>query len=183
MSSIVGHVVSGYALSNSFKKIKTKKFIIVGTLCSVLPDIDTIGFYLGIPYDSFWGHRGFTHSIAFAITMSFLIVYILFKKEIRKNKNFILCYLLAFFLAIMLHDFLDALTNGGLGVAFFLPFSDTRYFLPWQPIEVSPLGIKNFFSTTGIKVVFSELIWVWVPSLVYIIMTKIFEFKNINRRY
>src|SRR6267378_8050335 len=43
-----------------------------------------------------------------------------------------------FFLATASHGLLDAMTNGGLGVAFFAPFCDTRYFLPWQPIVVSP---------------------------------------------
>ena len=180
MSSIVGHVISGYALSSSFGEIKTKKFIIIGILCSILPDIDIFGFYLGVPYDSFWGHRGFTHSIIFALIISFLITCIFFQKEIKKNKKFILFYLVAFFLVIVLHDLLDMLTNGGLGIAFFLPFDDARYFLSWQPIQVSPLGIDRFFSILGLKVIFSELLCVWIPSLMYIIIIKILNQKNIN---
>ena len=31
---------------------------------------------------------------------------------------------------------------GGLGVAFFSPFSNARYFLPWRPIRVAP-GIEE----------------------------------------
>src|SRR5256885_874182 len=33
---------------------------------SILPDIDSIGFHAGVPYGSFWGHRGMTHSLLFA---------------------------------------------------------------------------------------------------------------------
>ena len=179
MSSIIGHVISGYAVSNTFNKIKTKKVIIIGVLCSILPDIDILGFYLGVPYDSFWGHRGFTHSLFFAVIVSFLVVFLFFLKEIKKNKKFSLFYLLTFLLSILLHDFLDAMTDGGLGIAFFLPFDDNRYFLPYQIIKVSPIGIKNFFSTMGLNVLLNEFIYIWIPSLIYLIFIKKVNLKNI----
>ena len=56
----------------------------------------------------------------------------------------------------------DSLTNGGLGVAFFWPWSAERYFLPFEVIEVSPIGI-GFFSARGAGVLLSELVWVWMP--------------------
>lgn len=65
-----------------------------------------------------------------------------------------------------LHGFFDAMTNGGLGVAFFAPFDNTRYFLPWQPIQVSPIGVANFFSEWGLSVIISEFLWIWLPALV-----------------
>ena len=61
------------------------------------------------------------------------------------------------------HGLLDAMTNGGLGIAFFAPFDDGRYFLPWRPIEVSPIGAGAFFSEWGLRVIKSELLWVWLP--------------------
>jgi len=57
------------------------------------------------------------------------------------------------------------MTNGGLGIAFFWPFTDTRYFLPWQPIEVSPIGAARFLNQRGLEVLQSELIWVVLPIL------------------
>ncbi len=39
-------------------------------ICTEIPDLDAIGFWLGVPYKSFFGHRGFTHSIAFAVLLS-----------------------------------------------------------------------------------------------------------------
>jgi len=62
------------------------------------------------------------------------------------------------------HGVLDACTNGGLGIAFFAPFSDTRFFLPARPIEVSPIGAA-FFSMRGWSVLESEMLWVWLPTL------------------
>jgi inner membrane protein len=56
------------------------------------------------------------------------------------------------------------MTDGGLGVAFFSPFDNHRYFLRWRPIHVSPIGIGRFFSDRGIAVLQSELLWIWLPA-------------------
>ncbi|HEU4994167.1 MAG TPA: metal-dependent hydrolase [Gemmatimonadaceae bacterium] len=37
-----------------------------GAACAALPDLDAIGFWMGIPYDHMLGHRGLTHSLTFA---------------------------------------------------------------------------------------------------------------------
>jgi inner membrane protein len=69
-----------------------------------------------------------------------------------------------FFLATASHGFLDSMTTGGLGVAFFAPFSETRYFLRWRPIVVSPISIYGFIGRRGLRVMWSELGWVWLPA-------------------
>ncbi len=76
------------------------------------------------------------------------------------------------------HSILDAMTTGGKGVAFFSPFNNTRFFFPWRPIKVSPLGIMKFFSERGLKVIYSELIWIGIPSALYIIITSLVKSKN-----
>jgi inner membrane protein len=68
-----------------------------------------------------------------------------------------------YFLAMASHGFLDAFTNGGPGVAFLAPFDDTRYFFPWRPVVVSPIGI-DILSAWGVRTVTSELIWIWTPT-------------------
>jgi inner membrane protein len=70
------------------------------------------------------------------------------------------------FLATASHGVLDALTDGGPGIAFVVPFDDTRYFLPWQPIRVSPISLERFLSARGLRVLRSEAIWVWLPSAI-----------------
>src|SRR5438093_115062 len=69
-----------------------------------------------------------------------------------------------FFLATASHGFLDSMTNGGLGVAFFAPFSNIRYFLRWRPIVVSPISVYGFVGRRGLIVMWSELGWVWLPA-------------------
>jgi inner membrane protein len=51
-------------------------------------------------------------------------------------------------------------------VAFFAPLDDTRYFLPWRPIPVSPISLERFLSQRGLHVLQGELLWVWLPAAV-----------------
>lgn len=48
------------------------RLLIIGILFSILPDVDVIAFQFGIPYESDWGHRGFSHSILFSFSLSVL---------------------------------------------------------------------------------------------------------------
>jgi inner membrane protein len=120
-----------------------------------------IALKFGIPYESQWGHRGFTHSFVFATGLAFLLT--LFHRKISSTPQavFWLC-----FLSTVSHGVLDSMTNGGRGVAFFWPFSLERIFLPFRPIQVSPIGVSGFFSEWGVRVIASELIWILIPALV-----------------
>ncbi len=44
---------------------------LVGAACTVVPDLDAIGFFLGVRYASLLGHRGLSHSLLFALTSLF----------------------------------------------------------------------------------------------------------------
>ena len=66
---------------------------------------------------------------------------------------------------VMSHPLLDAMTTGGLGVAWAWPWSAERAFLPWRPIPVAPIG-AGFLSERGLKVALTELaqgspLWLW----------------------
>jgi inner membrane protein len=63
------------------------------------------------------------------------------------------------------HGVLDALTDGGRGIAFFAPFDSARHFFPWRPIPASPLGARAVLSPYGARVVLSEAVWIGLPSL------------------
>ena len=129
----------------------------------MLPDLDVIAFGFGIEYGSMFGHRGITHSLAFAILVG-LAVPTLFFLSAQIPKWTLALYFAA---VTVSHPLLDMLTNGGLGVALFAPFSNERFFFPWRPIEVSPIG-AGFFSERGLSVVASEALWIWVPSILIV---------------
>lgn len=133
------------------------RFWLLAAACAVLPDADVLAFFFGVPYADPFGHRGFTHSLAFAALTGLAAVALFFRGARDKAS------LAAFFaLAAASHPLLDALTNGGLGVALFWPFSDGRYFFPFRPVQVSPVGTA-FFGARGLAVLRSELLWVWLP--------------------
>ncbi len=163
MASVFSHAVAALGIGACFYRPRTPKRVwLIGALCSVIPDLDVIGFAFGIRYGDFWGHRGFSHSLVFAALLASFVVLVVFRQALPGLGRFALWTYL--FLATASHGLLDALTDGGLGVAFFSPFINTRYFLPWRPIRVSPIGVVRFFSRHGLEVVRSELLWIWLPA-------------------
>ena len=108
--------------------------------------------------------RKFIHSILFALLFSLIITSLFFRSEKTFSKTWF-TLLTFFFIATVSHGVLDALTNGGLGVAFFSPFDNTRYFFPWHPVQVSPVNVHSFFSEWGIRVLKSEIVYIWIPSI------------------
>lgn len=131
----------------------------------MLPDLDVIGFRFGVQYGDFWGHRGFTHSLVFAAILAGAVAAVVFRRGPSGIERFTLFAYL--FLATASHGVLDAMTNGGLGVAFFSPFVNRRYFLPWRPILVSPIAVTRFFSQRGYAILRSELVWIWLPAILF----------------
>jgi inner membrane protein len=136
------------------------KLIVLSLLCGSLPDIDAAAFALHIPYASMWGHRGFTHSIVFALIAAFIIAFAFFKS---KHQTTWIGYTALFFGIILSHGLLDAMTNGGQGVAFFSPVMNQRFFFPWTPIKVAPIGIRPMLTKHGFDVIRSEFLVVWLP--------------------
>jgi len=164
MASLVTHAVAALALGTAFYRPGTAKRVwVAGALASMLPDLDVLGFRFGVAYGDFFGHRGFTHSLLFAAALAFLVAAALGPRT-GLSPGPLGAYL---FLAAASHGLLDALTDGGLGVAFFSPFDNRRYFLPWRPIAVSPIGVRRFFTASGLLVFESELVAVWLPALVF----------------
>lgn len=127
---------------------------------ALLPDADVIAFAIGIPYGSPLGHRGFTHSLAFAAITAMLAA--LWLRPARGHR---LATILLLLVAAVSHPLLDAFTNGGLGVALWWPWSDARWFAPWRPVSVSPIG-AGFFGARGLAVLGSEMLWIWLPLAV-----------------
>ena len=168
MATIFGHGLAAGTLGYlSTKEKPSARFLAIMILCSILPDADVLSFRLHIPYEDMFGHRGISHSIGFAMLTGIIFGGLLFKLEGKRRHDFYR-YSLLCFLATLSHSILDALTNGGHGVAFFAPFSNERYFLPWQPIQVSPIG-RHFFSERGSYVLLSELLWIGVPCCLLLI--------------
>jgi inner membrane protein len=133
MASAFSHAVVALSIGTCFYRPQIRKRVwVAGVLCSVIPDLDAVGFHFGIHYGDFWGHRGFTHSLVFAALVAGVVALAIFGRGITGIGRFALFGYL--FLVTASHGVLDAMTDGGLGVAFFSPFDNKRYFLPWMRI-------------------------------------------------
>lgn len=163
MPSAFSHAVAALGIGACFYRPEIPKRVwVLGAALAAAPDLDVIGFRYGIAYGDLLGHRGLTHSIPFAAAVTGLVVWASFRRGVPGlGPRMLWLYL---FLAMASHGLLDALTDGGLGVALLAPIDGTRYFFPLQPIRVSPIGIRQFFSHRGAEAIVSELAWVWLPS-------------------
>ena len=160
MASILSHPAVPLAIGIAAGPRKVPPALTaVACVASILPDADSIGFWLGVPYDSPLGHRGFTHSLCFAALLALGCARIAPRLGAPAATVFAVV-----FVSTASHGVLDALTTGGMGVAFLSPFSNARLFLPWRVIAVSPIGVTPFFSARGARVLRSELAWIWAPA-------------------
>jgi inner membrane protein len=150
------------------------KFWLLAMFCAVLPDCSAIFTRFGVSDYSLLGHRNFTHSLFFAVIASFVAVWLGFR-DVKLFSRHSLSLWLFFFLCTASHGFLDSLTNGGLGIAFYSPFSDERYFMPWTPVEVPEITPQQFLGKWGKKVILSELIWICLPMLTLMLLVVTFR--------
>jgi len=166
MPSVFSHAIAAVALGAVAAGGRSRAIVwSLGALCAVAPDLDVVTSYVfRIPYDHILGHRGLSHSLLLAAVLGMLVA-VVAHRTVAESPGMAKLWAF-FFVATASHGFLDSMTDGGLGVAFFAPFSDTRYFMPWRPIAVSPILLRVFFGRRGVRVMWSELGWVWLPSAV-----------------
>ena len=165
MASAFAHAALGATLGKLLLPERQHwPYWVAAGVCAALPDVDSIGYKLGVPYDSLWGHRGLTHSLLAAAVVAAVGAGL---GALRRSENRPPLGRLALllFVATASHGVLDAMTTGGLGVAFFSPWDLKRYFFGIRPIKVSPISIRAFISGRGLRVLASEALWVGLPCL------------------
>ena len=131
-------------------------------LASAVPDLDVIAFRYGIPYAHALGHRGLSHSLVAALAIG-LCATVLAVANRRLLARHLTAITLLGFVSVASHGLLDAATDAGLGIGFFIPFSAERYFLPFRPIETASLNPIDFFSYSGWLILKNEMMWIWLP--------------------
>jgi len=171
MASVFGHAIVGYTITKAASIKNYKWLLLLAILSSVFPDLDVLTFNFGIPYSHPFGHRGFTHSIVFAIIWAVLLMFFFGKQ------NRVLWFVVIFFSTVF-HGILDAMTTGGKGIGFFIPFNNERFFFPFRPIQVSPLGIEKFFSEWGIQVILSEVKYILIPCIIVLLILRLIKKKS-----
>jgi inner membrane protein len=161
----LGHVAIGMAAGRFWAGTSDRKDLartmVAFSALSLAADLDVIGFRFHIPYSAPFGHRGATHSICVALIFASCAAFAArLGPEQTRARLWLVCVTVA-----VSHGLLDTLTDGGLGVALLWPFSTHRYFAPWTPISVAPIG-RGMLSKEGLRVVLAEALQ-FAPLLVW----------------
>ena len=160
MPSVITHPAIPLAIAGAYGRLYVPgRLLLAGVIASVLPDLDSVGLQLGVPYGALFGHRGLSHSLVFALLLALAAAIGHSHLDSSASSAFAVVLVSA-----ASHGLLDAFTDGGLGIAFLSPVSNHRYFFPWRPLAVSPLGVHRFFSEWGLRVIRSEAQCVWIPG-------------------
>jgi len=141
-------------------RLTPPRLLAAGVVCSALPDVDSLGYWAGVPYAHLFGHRGFTHSLFFAGLVALLACAA--APALAAHRAWAFAFVAV---STASHGLLDTFTNGGLGIALLSPFSNHRFFAPWRPIPVSPIGVHGLASARGLSLFAAELLLVWLPCL------------------
>jgi inner membrane protein len=160
MASAITHFIVAGALALPATKSRSPRRVlpwwmipISCGLFAVFPDFDAITMRIfDVPYQSFFGHRGFFHSPFFLVLFASVVAALV----ARRQRGVTVRLAAIWSAAAITHPLLDMLTDGGAGVMLLFPFSTDRLFLPWHPIHVSPLEISRFADVAG-YVLWSEL--------------------------
>lgn len=161
----IGHAMIGMAGAKLARRGQRTIFapftaMVIWSGLSLLPDLDALGFPLGVRYSAPWGHRGATHSVVFATIIAALVGLVAKQARLNAWRTALIAEVV-----VVSHGLLDTLTDGGLGCALLWPFSNHRFFAPWRPLPVAPIG-RGLFSLEGLRVAGIELV-VFLPFLVY----------------
>lgn len=159
----IGHIAVGAAAGRALtggKRARPAAVLTLFSAVSLLPDLDGIAFPLGIPYGAPFGHRGASHSLTAAALAGVLCGFAGRGAGLSFRRASVVGAAVA-----ASHGLLDTLTDGGPGVALLWPFSNRRFFAPWRPIPVAPIGL-GMLSERGAFVMASEVA-IFLPFFLY----------------
>jgi inner membrane protein len=157
MPTIFTHPLVPVAITVSLgNRIIPPRLLWAGMILSILPDLDVILLQMGVSWYSVYGHRGFTHSIGFALICGLLLA-MYFRQRSPQA--------LIFGAAVVLsHALLDAITWGGQGVALYWPINNDRFLFSYHPLPASPLDLLHFIRWSGF-ILRAEFRIVWMPLI------------------
>ena len=153
------HIVLGAAIGEALlgKKIG-RKAMLWGALADTIPDFDVFGSFCFTNAQQLLVHRGFTHSILFALLMSFLLGWVFNKYSKKKNANQ-KEWTVLFLLGMFTHIIIDSFTSYGTG--WFEPFSSYR-------VSFNSIFVADLFYT--------------VPFLIFMVIAIIAKNNSRTRR-
>lgn len=160
----LGHIAVGVLAARLFQGRRegrpSVRAMVVGSALSLLPDADVVAFAAGIPYGAPFGHRGASHSVAFAVLLGVVAALVAPRLRVPRLRAGVFTTVV-----VASHGVLDAMTDGGRGIALLWPWSSERIFFCWRPIPVAPIGL-GLLSEGGMAVMLTELLY-FAPIFVW----------------
>lgn len=129
LGAAVGEAVLGKKVGN--------KALLWGGIAGTIPDLDVL-FTGGGAIQEIVIHRGFSHSIVFAVLMAPILGWLVSWLYRKKSEAGFWGWTLLFFWSIFTHPLLDSLTT--YGTQLFLPFSDHR-------VSIASVFVVDLFYT------------------------------------
>ena len=150
MDSIT-HTVLGACVGEALAGKKLGKHAMFwGALANNIPDVDVITSFWMSQADSLLAHRGFTHSILFALVFPFILAFILSRWHRNKHMLFKDWWMIIAS-GMFLHIFIDSLTSYGTG--WYEPFSHYR-------VTMNVLFVADPFYTISLLISFVALLFI-----------------------
>jgi inner membrane protein len=134
------------------------RLMAVGALCAVMPDADLLLVALHLDhYSGTYGHRGFSHSLGFAMAIGLMGV--LWAR--RSQRSWRRTGLVGVYLALCTssHPLLDGVLDAGICNACLWPLDGSRLCLGWRPVPMRGVALL------GWERLGTELLWIGVPLL------------------
>lgn len=156
MATIYTHAVVGLGMGCVYARRPMRVlFWVLAGLLPVVPDLDSLS---SADYGTPLGHRGFTHSLIFALWLGALAASLTFRYlGVRFGP-----LALFFFAVIASHPLLDAMTRGGESIPFFWPIAGRQG--NWGPIPLSDFAF-GLPDPTASRAMRFEMLWIWLPTL------------------
>lgn len=123
MDSVTQFVLGAAVGEATLGKREGNKALLWGAIGGTIPDLDVAFNFVYSDVDALLMHRGFSHSILFAVLTAPILGYLISHLH-RKSSTSWRDWSWLFFWSIFTHPLLDIFTNYGTGL--WLPFSDFR---------------------------------------------------------
>lgn len=140
MDSLTQIVLGAAVAEATLGKRVGNKALLWGGIAGTIPDLDVlfIALFGDGAIDEIVIHRGFSHSIVFAIMMAPILGWVVHWLYRKRNEASFKQWSMLFFWAIFTHPLLDSLTT--YGTQLFLPFSDYR-------VSIATVFVVDLFYT------------------------------------
>ncbi len=88
MPTPMTHGLVGAAIAQAAPESFSKpKVAVAYGILGLAPDLDIAGFHLGVPFGHILGHRGLSHSLAFAFFVGVIAVFTLYWSEMGSLRD------------------------------------------------------------------------------------------------